>query len=443
MDPSAFPSDFPPLTSSTSSLPPSSSKPLTWDRILTGSPNPTEFTISTLPTPEDIIPFMQDDIAVANDEWNLALVGYSLGRRPFYEALLNAIRKTWNLKGTLKLISLSEGFFLFKFSTQEDYELVWTRGAWFILGRPFIFQKWTPHFSPKREEFNSVPIWFKIHDLPLCCWTPIGISKIATKIGTPMAVDALTASKSRLTYARVCVQVDNTATYPEHIPISVTGKLFNLKIEYEWKPDLCGLCKSLNHSTNSCPTNPNPPPKPAPKPFRGRSTSRRPRSRHISLNSKGILSLPDSKVATSNPPNPPTIANPIAPTAQIEHEQVNAHNTNSSKALPNLNSPTAEPSASGYNPSSDKPIYTSHNQFSALAEPNEPIVSDASSSSYSGTFPAHNSLCEHTNSTTSHQDTVIPPQNIHNKSPSPKKTNPSKSKGRATRKGPNNPNKLL
>ncbi|KAL0927111.1 hypothetical protein M5K25_001268 [Dendrobium thyrsiflorum] len=401
MDPSAFSSAFPPLISSTPSL----SKPPSWDYILMGSPNPTKFSISTLQTPEEIIPFQQDDIAEANDEWSLALVGYSLGRRPFYEALLKAIRKTWILKGTLKLISLSEGFFLFKFFTQEDYEMVWSRGAWFILGKPFIFQKWTPHFSPKREEFNSVPIWFKIHDLPLCCWTPVSISKIASKIGIPMAVDALTTSKSRLTYARVCVQVDSAATYPKHIPISVTGKLFNLKIE-------------------------------------GRSTSRRPRSRPISLNSKGILPQPDSNASTVNP-KLQTLKNHNALPTHLGHDLEHAPNTAAPKPLPNLNSPTAEPLASGNNNSSEEPIYTLNNKFNTLAESHEPQGSEASSSSNSGSIPAPNSFCEPPNSTTSQLTIAFPPQIPHPNSPSPKKTNPSKSKGRATRKGSNNSHKHL
>ncbi|KAL0924452.1 hypothetical protein M5K25_005283 [Dendrobium thyrsiflorum] len=373
MDPSAFSSAFPPLVSSSS---PSLPKPPSWDRILTGSPNPSEFSISTLQTPEEIIPFQQDDIAEANDEWSLALVGYSLGRRPFYETLLKAIRKSWILKGTLKLISLSEGFFLFKFSTLEDYEMVWARGAWFILGKPFIFQKWTPHFSPKREEFNTVPIWFKIHDLPLCCWTPVGISKIATKIGIPMAVDALTASKSRLTYARVCVQVDSTATYPEQIPISVTGKLFNLKIEYEWKPELCGLCKSFNHSTSSCPTNPNPPPQTAPTTVRGRSTSRRHRSRPTSLSSKSILPQPISNANTVNSKNQMQ-SNQTAPQTILGHDLVTLPNNAIPKPLPNLNSPTTEHCASGNDNSTEEPYCPLNNKFSTLAEHQEPQGSDA------------------------------------------------------------------
>ncbi|KAL0921203.1 hypothetical protein M5K25_008255 [Dendrobium thyrsiflorum] len=271
MDPSLFDASFPPL--STHLQPSSSTNPFSsrnWNKILTGSPSPCDFQISSLPTPEETIPFPHEDIVDASDEWNLALVGYSLGKRPYYETLLGAIRKHWKLKG-----------------------------AWFLLGKPFVFQKWTPHFSPNREEFTSVPIWFKIHDLPLCCWTPVGISKIATKIGEPLTVDALTASKSRLTYARVCVLVDSAAKYPDTVPISVEGKIFKLKIEYEWRPTVCSFCMSLNHSPSVCPSNPNPEIRPPAAPSRGRSISRR--NRPQSNNQKGLIPIPPKEPILLNP----------------------------------------------------------------------------------------------------------------------------------------------
>ncbi|XP_028550583.1 uncharacterized protein LOC114579597 [Dendrobium catenatum] len=300
MDPSVFEEAFPPLTRP---LLPSTAagnkSSRSWDRILSGpTSNACEFLISPLPTEEEIINFPTEDIAEAINEWDQALVGYSLGKRPYYEALLNSVKKLWNLKGSLKLISLSDGFFLFKFSNAKDFDLVWSRGAWFILEKPFIFQKWNSHFSPTREELLSVSIWFKIHDLPLCCWTPVGISKIATKVGHPLAVDALTASKSRLTFARVCVQVDDKATFPETIHICVEGKLFNLKIQYKWRPTFCEFFGSLNHSSSKCSANPNPEINHIPNPPRGRSTSRRPIPQ--SLNSKGILPIPNSTTINSD-----------------------------------------------------------------------------------------------------------------------------------------------
>ncbi|KAI0494690.1 hypothetical protein KFK09_024833 [Dendrobium nobile] len=393
MDPSLHPSSFPPLSNSPPPTLTGVSSALPWDRVFAIPPASEEFTVSTIQTPDEPIDFPTADIADAVEELNLSLVGYSLGKRPFYESLLNAAKKLWALKGNIKLISLSDGFFLFKFSCREDFEMVWNKGAWFIFGKPFIFRKWTSHFSPKREEFTTVPIWFKIHDLPLCCWTPVGISKIATKIGAPVAVDSLTASKSRLTYARVCVLVDSTATYPVSVPITVEGKLFNLVIQYEWRPSICDLCKSFNHSSDICPSNPNPTVILPPKPPRGRSSSRRPRP--PSKNPSGILPIPSSHTspspgkptsesptdihiseslvdiqATENIPTPnPTSENIITSKSTIPSQNPITNSSNpfpstsatNQIAIPNLNSPNIPSSSSSDQPpeppSSSKPSY--------------------------------------------------------------------------------------
>ncbi|KAL0924531.1 hypothetical protein M5K25_005368 [Dendrobium thyrsiflorum] len=395
MDPSIFPpSSFPPILNS--SIPSTSEKspnPLHFLGALASSPLPCDISISPFPTPDEIIDFPTEDIADAVGEWNFALVGYSLGKRPFYEALLSAVHNLWKLKGTLKLISLSEGFFLFKFSCSEDFEMVWSKGAWFIFGKPFIFNKWSPQFSPKREEFTSVPIWFKIHDLPLCCWTPIGISKIATKVGHPIAVDALTASKSRLTFARVCVQVDSSASYLDIIPITVEGKRFDLKIQYEWRPTLCTLCNSISHHVTFCPSNPNSAPQYPPSrihqsssvALRGRSSSRHPRP--PSRNPKGILPLPTKHPYTdTTKPHPEIESNPnLNQDPHITSSPSNLENT--SRPIPNLNSPTmAESSSSDIMPPPPPPKATSPtkiispNKFFVLQDPTEPTEMEATSS---------------------------------------------------------------
>ncbi|KAL0927271.1 hypothetical protein M5K25_001434 [Dendrobium thyrsiflorum] len=338
MDPSTSFADFPPL--SNPNPPPTTSPPshpLVWDRIFS-DPSPTcEFPISTLVTPEETIRFPKAAIAAASEEWNLTLVGYSMGKRPFYVTLLNTVRRSWKLKGTLKLISLNEGFFLFNFSTKEDFDMIWNKGAWFILGKPFVFQKWNPHFTPKREEFTSVPIWFKIMDLPLCCWTPTGISMIATKIGTPLSVDSLTASKSRLTFARVCVQVDSSAQYPDTIPIDVDGKIFKLQIQYEWKPSRCSLCQSINHEAPECPSNQTQKLPPVAQSHRGRSTSRKHRSQ--SRYQKGILPSPKPPVISTNRgSHTPSDTNPdlLVTATRSTNPEEGSHPVTISQTVPSL-----------------------------------------------------------------------------------------------------------
>ncbi|XP_020694665.2 uncharacterized protein LOC110108378 [Dendrobium catenatum] len=173
------------------------------------SSTPKVFNFTHHPSEPDIIPFSSETLAKGGDDWSLCLVSYSIGRRPFYEALLGALNKTWALK---------------------DFDMAWSKGVWFMLGKPFVLQKWHPKFKPKRENFSLVPIWVKIHDFPLACWNSEGISRIASKIGVPLVADHLTELKSGLTFARVCVLVDCNATYPKVIKVSLDGDVVELKL---------------------------------------------------------------------------------------------------------------------------------------------------------------------------------------------------------------------
>ncbi|PKU62139.1 RNA exonuclease 1 [Dendrobium catenatum] len=406
MDSSLHITNFPPLASSSAGGVRSS--PKDWSQVFATEHNsPKAFSFSHFPSEPEVIPFSGDKLQQGGEDWKLCLVGYSIGRRPYYEALLGAIKKTWSLKGSVQLLSLNDGFFLFKFSCNDDYEMVWTRGVWFLLGKPFVLQKWHPKFTPTKEDFTSVPIWVKIHDLTLACWNSEGISRIASKIGVPLAADSLTEQKTRLTYARICVLVDRDATYPEEIKVSLDGDIVCLKVQYEWRPYPCNHCKSLMHLSASCPTIPE---KERTVQVndgnskRGRSNSRKPRFRSFS-NSMIVSTIPEKSVVLPNlPPNlnvvqsssEPTIIatdksptinaviNELGMTSLYQPHSPKLHNPlicssppkitisedNTAKDIPNLNSPQ-EAAASSSNGSLSKSSHqendiTSPNKFGAL-----------------------------------------------------------------------------
>ncbi|KAL0923408.1 hypothetical protein M5K25_007464 [Dendrobium thyrsiflorum] len=365
MDPQVTSLDFPPLAPSSGAC----ISPRDWSHIFgsTEAPNKS-LHLSFFPYEPEVISFSDEKLLSGAESWSLCLVGYSLGRRPYYEALLDAVKKTWPLKGSILLHSLSDGFFLFRFSCSEDFEQVWTRGVWFILGKPFILQKWHPKFRPKRENLISVPIWIKIHDLPLACWNLEGISRIASKVGIPLAADSLTEQKSRLTFARVCVQVDCDATYPEEILVSLDGDIARLKVQYELWPFPCEHCKSLVHASSFCPTKPNPPASDEVIPPvirnipRGRSSSRNPRNRHPNQTPSNLHHFQPNPLtgptATSKPDTPHNNYpkdigrnlqyQPHSPKTLYPESSLAVENSNpiiseaSSISLPNLNLPTED-----------------------------------------------------------------------------------------------------
>lgn len=348
--------DFPPLASSSGSLPLPSSSPLDWKNLLATTPQvSTTFShsLSFVPAKNLTAKFSPEQFVAGAAEWSLSLVGYSIGKRPFYEALLSTIKKTWKLKGEFSLLTMDDGFFLLKFSALEDYELAWNGGPWFFFGKPFILQKWTPDFIPKREEFPSIPLWIKIWNLPLSLWTPEGISKLASCVGIPLAVDALTVAKTRLTFARICVQVTSSSPFPEEIYYSVDDKTFPLRVQYDWKPESCSQCGSIMHPPSLCPKDPIIKPPAATKP-RGKTSSRKPR----------LTPPPRLQI-----PKPPAIAKPDI--QQQTHLPNLLHNIPSEHTIPNLNSPSNDPVA---NPEQiitrfeNPPISTSKNKFLVLAD---------------------------------------------------------------------------
>ncbi|PKU76698.1 RNA exonuclease 1 [Dendrobium catenatum] len=315
--------DFPPLSGSSLLGPSHLLPPTSYASNLAASPSPREEWPLSFVKPAKKLSLVMNDLNEGKSLWNLSLVGYSLGPRPYYERLLASMEKAWKLKGALSLLLLADDFFLLKFTAVKDYDMVWSGGLWFLLGRPFILQRWNPKFQPTKDKSASIPLWIKVLNLPLALWTPTGISKIASFIGEPLYVDTLTAKRTRLTFARICVKVDKNSELPEVIPMEIDGVDLNLTVVYDWKPTKCDGCGSLIHSFALSPKNPDPKPTLPPKPvFRGRSKSRNPSK----------LPRPPSRGMPAGPNNPPSPANSLV----------------SNSPLPNLNLPQTASSSSTF-----------------------------------------------------------------------------------------------
>ncbi|KAI0495443.1 hypothetical protein KFK09_021744 [Dendrobium nobile] len=318
------------------------------DNVSAPTTKPNAFPVTFFSPGQKKLSFNVNDLSEGKTIWNNALIGYSLGPRPYYERLLKAMQKLWPLKGSMSLLLMADGFFLLKFSTSEDLESILSGGPWFLLGKPFILQSWSPKFKPKRDEAAPIPLWIKIVDFPLALWTPTGISRIASYIGIPVSVDALTANRTRLTFARVCVLITKDSILHDEIPIEIDGEDLVLSVIYDWKPDRCEGCGSLIHHFSLCPKNPNPqhilPPQP-PK-NHGHSSSRH----RTSQPRRSPSSKPPTKpVITDGPPSNSTALPPIPPPKPDTVSRPNTDNIpppDKLSPLPNLNSPTEVSSSS-------------------------------------------------------------------------------------------------
>ena len=110
-----------------------------------------------------------------------------------------------------------------------------------------------------KEAQSTIPIWVNIYNIPLEYWNPEGLSYIASAIGKPLHVHQMTASCRRISFARMCVEVNAEFELIKDFDIEFedpsTGEQFliTLKVEYQWSPIRCAKCKKFGHNCANLP----------------------------------------------------------------------------------------------------------------------------------------------------------------------------------------------
>ncbi|XP_077212858.1 uncharacterized protein LOC143847974 [Tasmannia lanceolata] len=69
-------------------------------------------------------------------------------------------------------------------------------------------------------------------------------------------MDPYTMNATRLTYARICVEVEASSNFPSYITLTTPSGVIKQMVEYDWKPSPCPKCNTFSHSPNSCPHSP-------------------------------------------------------------------------------------------------------------------------------------------------------------------------------------------
>ncbi|XP_059635370.1 uncharacterized protein LOC132277536 [Cornus florida] len=145
-----------------------------------------------------------------------------MGKRPYYPHFKAFIEKHWSKAVTL--VYLKNGFFM-----------------------------WNNNVTLKLEEFDSLPVWIRVHDLPVHCRNSKSLSKVCSLFSKPIYMDDPSLHQDKGQFIRVMVEVDVKQEFPKKLVIDVHGEDCIINIEYEWKPAMCSLCKRVDHVADRCP----------------------------------------------------------------------------------------------------------------------------------------------------------------------------------------------
>ncbi|CAA0806071.1 Unknown protein [Striga hermonthica] len=176
------------------------------------------------------------------------LVVRLLCKKVSYFYMKEGLKRLWKPHGHLELIDLANGFFMVKFTREDDRDTALNGGPWMLSGHYVTLQKWTPQFNPFNDVIENTLVWIHLSGLNLAMFDENIMFCLASMVGTPVRIHINTSNVERGKYARACVQID--LNQPVVGQVGFQGTWY--KVEYEGLYLLCPLCGRYGHNRNMC-----------------------------------------------------------------------------------------------------------------------------------------------------------------------------------------------
>ncbi|KAK6117496.1 hypothetical protein DH2020_048774 [Rehmannia glutinosa] len=198
----------------------------------------------------------ENDLLAAS--WKLTLIGKFSFAIPHPKGIDSGF-SALNLKGTFSWSFANSSHIIIKLQLEEDFNKLWMGTLWSLgicpdAGHLRLIRKWKLLLRQDGDSSLPAAIHFFDHN---------ALFAIRNIIGTPLQVDSLTASRSRLSMARACIELDLLKERIEEIVLEFDNTTQVQKIIYERIPEYCTHCKHIGHSIVGCYMNGNvtrPPP---------------------------------------------------------------------------------------------------------------------------------------------------------------------------------------
>lgn len=180
--------------------------------------------------------------------WKQALIMRLLGKRIGLRTLQTRLEKDWRKKGPIKIIDLSDEYFLVHFKNDDDYKFALFEGPWKIQDHYLIVQIWRPFFKCGGDEIRNLVVWVRIPNLPIELCNATFLWRVGSTIGTMLKVDMLTSVNLRARFARICVEIDLCKMLvPKFKVLS-----YEFSLEYEGLHLICFKCGKYVHREEVC-----------------------------------------------------------------------------------------------------------------------------------------------------------------------------------------------
>ncbi|XP_059294544.1 uncharacterized protein LOC132047529 [Lycium ferocissimum] len=203
---------------------------------------------------QPVVQLAKDAYEKEVEKWKCAMIAYFIGDTPGYNMMRHYMNQNWSTAANPDLYLHDDGYYVIKFQSIEDMHEIFYSGPYTINNRPIILKPWTSDFDFTKEYPTEIPLWVTFPKLPMSCWDIENLSRIASAIGVPVYADECTTKQTRISYARMLIEVNVTQPLPEKIMVmDPVGKQFLQEIDYDWRPKYCEICQQVGHKCTAPP----------------------------------------------------------------------------------------------------------------------------------------------------------------------------------------------
>ncbi|XP_041999839.1 uncharacterized protein LOC121749325 [Salvia splendens] len=123
--------------------------------------------------------------------------------------------------------------------------------VWFVDRHPMRVFPWTPDINPYFE-IPIAAVWCNLLGLPINLFEKSALFAIGGMLGTYIQIGHATATQTRLSYARICVEIDISKPPIEEIIVDMMGREMVQKIIWDKIPMYCRECRHVGHASSTC-----------------------------------------------------------------------------------------------------------------------------------------------------------------------------------------------
>lgn len=172
------------------------------------------------------------------------------------EGLKIALQQAWQNKREVKVESLGDNVFLFKFGTEIDKKKALTGGPWHFAGALIVFTEPKGIGDLAKQSFTHVSFWVQLQNVPIMCMDRETISELGEAIGKVEEVETDANGDCMGEVIRIRISIDITNPLMKILEIRQEDMTeeedISVLIRYERLPDFCYCCGCLGHQYREC-----------------------------------------------------------------------------------------------------------------------------------------------------------------------------------------------